>query len=138
MCARWPSSRWRNLLWQSIDESEGMKVISDYEVSEGFEAAQEQIKNSYLSDPIWRPLPDLLTEKLQALNPRTDLAFLWRAGALAPDLYRVSTLLDNMKGRTRVPCVLFMPATTEGEGLRFMGLSFHERRGSYHTRVYID
>lgn len=126
------------LLWQSIDESEGMKTISEYEVSRGFEAAQQQIYD-YLSDPMWRTLPDLLTEKLETLSPQLDLAFLWRAGALAPDMYRVSNLLDQMKGRTRVPCVLFMPATAEGnDGLRFMDLSLHERRGSYHTKVYVD
>jgi hypothetical protein len=127
-----------DLLWQSIDESEGMMTIADYEVSRGFEAAQQQVYD-YLSDPNWRTLPDLLTEKLEALDLQKDIAFLWRAGALAPDMYRVSNLLDQMKGRTRVPCVLFMPATTEGsDGLRFMGLSLHERRGSYHTKVYVD
>lgn len=126
------------LLWQSIDESEGMKTIGDFEVGQGFVAAQQQIYD-YLSDPMWRPLPDLLTEKLEKLDPQKDLVFLWRAGALAPDMYRVSNLLDQMKGRTRVPCVLFMPATAEGsDGLRFMGLSLHERRGSYHTKVYVD
>lgn len=126
------------LLWQSIDESEGMQTISAYEVSQGFEAAQQQIYD-YLSDPMWRTLPDLLTERLATLDTNKDLAFLWRAGALAPDMYRVSNLLDQMKGRTRVPCVLFMPATAEGgDGLRFMDLSLHERRGSYHTKVYVD
>jgi hypothetical protein len=43
-----------------------------------------------------------------------------------------------MKGRTRVPCVLFMPAVTEGKAsLRFMGIAENEGRGSYHTRVYV-
>lgn len=127
-----------DLLWQAIDESEGMAAISSYEAHNGFEDAQRQVYD-YLSDPLWRPLPDLVTEKLAGLDPECDVVFLWRAGALAPDMYRVSTLLDQMKGRTRVPCVLFMPADVEGsDGLRFMGLSLHERRGSYHTRVYTD
>jgi len=48
-------------------------------------------------------------------------------------------LLEQMKGRTRVPCVLFMPATGDDrEGLRFMGFTVQEMRGSYHTKVYID
>lgn len=127
-----------NLLWQVVDESEGMQTVTDYEAEKGFEAAELQVYD-YLSDPDWRPLPDLLTEKLATFDPQKDLVFLWRAGALGPDIYRVSTLLDQMKGQTKVPCVLFMPATTEGsDGLRFMGLTLHERRGSYHTRVYID
>src|SRR5450759_4502524 len=45
------------LLWQSIDESEGMKTITDFETSQGFQAAQQQIYD-YLSDPMWRTLPD--------------------------------------------------------------------------------
>jgi hypothetical protein len=127
-----------DLLWQSIDESEGMQALTDVEARQGFDAAQKQAYD-YLSDRDWRPLPDLLQEKLQGLNPERDLVFIVRAGALAPDIYRVSTLLDQMKGRSRVPCVLFMPATSDdSEGLRFMGLSVQERRGSYHTKVYIE
>lgn len=126
------------LLWQAVDESEGMAALVQKERDDGFEAAQLQAYD-YLSDPDWRPLPDLLAERLHNLNAEKNLVFLWRAGALAPDIYRVSTLLDQMKGRTRVPCVLFMPAISDdSEGLRFMGLSVQERRGSYHTKVYLD
>jgi hypothetical protein len=124
------------LMWQSVDESEGIEAIVRLEQREGFEAAQLQIQD-YLSDPDWCPLPDLLAERLAALNPRRHIAFIVRAGALAPNIYRVSKLLDEMKGRTQVPCVLFMPATTEGNAsLRFMGIAENEGRGSYHTKVY--
>lgn len=127
-----------DLFWQAVDQSEGMAALSQKERDEGFNAAQLQAYD-YLSDKDWRPLPDLLAERLNGMNPNRDLVFIWRAGALAPDIYRVSTLLDQMKGRTRVPCVLFMPATTDdSEGLRFMGLTVQERRGSYHTKVYIE
>ena len=125
------------LLWQAVDESEGIEAVQGLEESKGFEAAQLQVQD-YLSDPDWRPLPDLLAEKFSGLDPDNDLVFLWRAGSLAPNLYRVSTLLDQMKGRTKVPCVLFMPATWEGNSLRFMGIAENEGRGSYHTKVYID
>ena len=124
------------LLWQAIDESEGIEAIVALERREGFEAAQLQIQD-YLSDPDWRPLPDLLAERLGALDPRRHIVFIVRAAALAPNMYRVSKLLDEMKGRTEVPCVLFMPATTEGNAsLRFMGIAENEGRGSYHTKVY--
>ncbi len=127
-----------DLFWQSVDESEGLQALVEVEKRQGFEAAQRQAYD-YLSDPDWRPLPDLMQAKLQGLDPERDLVFIERAGALAPDIYRVSTLLDQMKGKTRVPCVLFMPATSDdSEGLRFMGISAQERRGSYHTKVYID
>jgi len=125
-----------DLLWQAIDESEGIEAVVELERRDGFEAAQLQIQD-YLSDPDWRPLPDLLAERLAELDPDHHIAFIVRAGALAPNIYRVSKLLDEMKGRTRVPCVLFMPATTEGRSsLRFMGIAENEGRGSYHTKVY--
>jgi hypothetical protein len=126
-----------DLLWQAIDESEGMEAVTGLEQDNGFDAAQLQVQD-YLSDPDWRPLPDLLVEYLAKLEANKHLAFIVRAGALAPNLYRVSKLLDEMKGRTQVPCVLFMPATTEGASLRFMGIAENEGRGSYHTKVYAD
>jgi hypothetical protein len=125
-----------DLLWQSIDDSEGIEAIAALERQSGFDAAQLQVQD-YLSDPDWQPLPDLLAERLAALDPNRHIAFILRAGSLAPNLYRVSKLLDEMKGRTQVPCVLFMPATTEGSAnLRFMGIAANEGRGSYHTKVY--
>jgi hypothetical protein len=125
------------LLWQAIDESEGIEEVVALERQSGFDAAQLQIQD-YLSDPDWRPLPDLLGVRLEELDPERHIAFIVRTGALAPNIYRVSKLLDEMKGRTRVPCVLFMPATTEGRSsLRFMGIAENEGRGSYHTKVYL-
>jgi len=127
-----------DLLSQSVDESEGMEAISALERQSGFEAAQRQVQD-YLSDRDWRPLPELLSTRLASLDPDRHLVFVVRAASLAPNLYRVSKLLDEMKGRTKVPCVLFMPATTEGSGsLRFMGIAENEGRGSYHTKVYTE
>lgn len=126
-----------DLMWQAVEESEGLEAVSKLEHDSGFEAAQRQVQD-YLSDDIWMPLPDLLEEKLADLDADRHLVFITRAGALAPNIYRVSKLLDEMKGRTRVPCVLFMPATSEGSAsLRFMGVAENEGRGSYHTKVYI-
>ena len=126
------------LMWRGIEESEGIEEVAALERDAGFEAAQHQIQD-YLSDPDWRPLKDLLSERLDQLDSNRHLAFITRAAALAPNMYRVSKLLDEMKGRTRVPCVLFMPAGTEGNtSLRFMGIAENEGRGSYHTKVYAD
>jgi len=125
-----------DLLWQAVDESEGIEAVAALERESGFDAAEKQIQD-YLSDVDWRPLPNLVEERLATLDAKRHLVFIVRAGALAPNLYRVSKLLDEMKGRTRVPCVLFMPAVTEGGGLRFMGIAANEGRGSYHTKVYV-
>lgn len=124
------------LLWQAVDGSEGIEAVVALEARNGFDTAQRQVQD-YLSDPDWRPLPVLLVGRLARLDPARHLAFIVRASALAPNLYRVSKLLDEMKGQTKVPCVLFMPATTEGgNSLRFMGIAENEGRGSYHTKVY--
>lgn len=126
------------LLWQSVEESEGLGAIRQLEHSAGFLAAQTQI-NRYLSDKDWRPLAVLLQEHLTPIKPEAHLVFITRAGALAPNVYRVSKLLDEMKGKTRVPCVLFMPATSEGQtNLKYMGIAENEARGSYHTKVYTE
>lgn len=124
-----------DLLWQSIELSEGIEEVASLEAASGFDAAQRQVQD-YLSDPDWAPLPRLLAERLNALDPAVHLVFITRAAALAPNLYRVSKLLDEMKGETGVPCVLFMPASTEGASLRFMGIAENEGLGSYHTKVY--
>lgn len=126
------------LLWQSIDESEGLQAIHSLERDTDFMTAQTQV-NRYLSDRDWRPLYVLLAERLESLDADKHLVFIVRSGALAPNLYRVSKLLDEMKGKTRIPCVLFMPATTEGQtNLKYMGIAENEARGSYHTKVYVD
>lgn len=125
-----------DLMWQSIKASEGLDAVSYLETRSGFEKAQLQVQD-YLSE--WQPLPRLLANRLGELDADKSLVFIVRAGALSPALYRVSKLLDEMKGRTRVPCVLFMPATTEGStSLRFMGIAENEGRGSYHTKVYAE
>lgn len=127
-----------DLLWQSIKDSEGLDAIRSLERDNGFLVAQKQI-NRYLSDRDWRPLAGLLQERIAPFQPQTHIVFITRAGSLAPNVYRVSKLLDEMKGKTRVPCVLFMPATTEGQtNLKYMGIAENEARGSYHTKVYTE
>lgn len=126
------------LMWRAVAECEGIDQLAQLEQQSGFAAAQRQVQD-YLSDPDWRPLAGLLLERLAGLDPERHIAFLTRAAALTPSIYRVSKLLDEMKGRTRVPCVLFLPATTEGQSsLRFMGIAENEGRGSYHTKVYAE
>lgn len=127
-----------DLLWESVDRSEGMAEVSTLEARRGFAVAQSQVQD-YLTDASWAPLPVLLQERLNAIpaGPGRPVAFIVRTGALAPSLYRVSKLLDQMKGRTTAPSVLFMPATSDANGVRFMGVGEAEGRGSsIHTRLY--
>jgi hypothetical protein len=82
-------------------------------------------------------LPDALTERLRRLDPEKHIAFLMRASAMAPAIYHMSKLLDEMQGRTLVPTILFYPGTLEGTtGLRFMALKDREALGNYRVKIY--
>ena len=69
------------------------------------------------------PLVDLVTERLPPdQDPARDVVFIVRTGALFP-VYRAHSLLEQVKGRIRVPAVLFYPGVLDGAaGLRFMGV----------------
>ncbi|MCI0698478.1 DUF1788 domain-containing protein [candidate division KSB1 bacterium] len=124
------------LLWEAIASTEGVNAIVALERQRGFEAAQMQI-TTYLSDQDWRPLPDLLAKRLRVLNPAKDIAFILRTAAMAPAIYHMSKLLDEMHGRTRVTTILFYPGTLEGTtGLRFMDLQDREATGNYRVKIY--
>jgi hypothetical protein len=128
--------RLSELYWKSIDESEGMKAVESLERSQGFDAAEEQV-HAYLSDDDWRPLPQLVKDRLSALDPQHDLVFMYRAGIFAPGAYRVSALLEQLlRHRVRVPIVLFYPGVWSGS-LNFMGLHHGtEPLGSYRVKIY--
>jgi hypothetical protein len=125
------------LLWEVIKETEGLDSIIAEEKQFGFNRAQTTI-NSLLSDKDFLPLPDVLETRMKHLNPEKDVIFLVRAGALAPNIFRCSALLDQMHGRTMVPIVLFYPGTAEGNtDLRFMGMHERANLGAYNYRVKI-
>ncbi len=125
-----------DLLWEAMEDCEGLDAVVELERERGFEVAQQQV-TTYLSDPDWRPLPDILAERLEALDPERDVAFLVRASAMAPALYHMSRLLDEMQGRTQVTTILFYPGTLEGTtGLTFMGLKSREAMGNYRVKIY--
>jgi hypothetical protein len=124
------------LLWDAIDKSEGIDAVIQLERERGFEAAQEQV-TTYLSDADWQPLPNLLAERMKALDPAKHVVFLTRAASMAPALYQMSKLLEEMHGRTKVPTILLYPGTVEGEsGLRFMGCQERVSPSSYRVKIY--
>nr|WP_254151186.1 BREX protein BrxB domain-containing protein [Candidatus Chloroploca mongolica] len=125
-----------DLLWEALEECEGVDAVIRMEQRSGFPRAQEQV-TKYLSDPLWAPLPDLLARKLALLDPRRQIAFLTRTAAMAPHIYFMSMLLDQMKGRTEVPSILFYPGAREGENqLRFMNLPSRDALGTYRVKIY--
>lgn len=125
-----------DLLWKAIDDNEGIEKVIALERQRGFDAAQAQV-NTYLSDDDFTPLPRLVAERLNALDPDSEIAFLYRAASLAPAIYHISKLLDELQGRTRVPTVLFYPGDLVGtNSLRFMGLSDLHSPPSYRVKIY--
>jgi hypothetical protein len=123
------------LFWRGIEKAEGVDTIIALERERGFGEAQSQV-NSYLSDPDWQPLPTLLAEAMEKYHPQKDFVFLTRASVFAPAVYRVSSLLEQMKGQTKVPAILFYPGTWK-ESLNYMGLrSDEEPLGSYRVKIY--
>lgn len=124
------------LLWKSVEESEGIDAVVELENDRGYIAAQEQI-TTYLSDRDWRPLADLLTERLQSLDASTEVVFLMRAAAMSPGIYHMSKLLDQMQGKTSFTTILFYPGSIEGTtGLRFMSLKDRDALGNYRVKIY--
>lgn len=124
------------LLWKAIEASEGIDAVAAVERQRGFDAAQRQVA-TYLTNPLWEPLPELVAAEMAALDPRRHIAFLVRAAALAPAIYHLSALLGAMQGRTEVPAILFYPGTQEGtNGLRSMGLADREALSNYRVKIY--
>jgi hypothetical protein len=124
------------LLWEAIERSEGINALVKVELERGFEVAQEQA-NTYLSDEDFAPLSRLLAERLSRLDADREMCFLIRAASLAPDIYHVSKLLEEMQGKTRVPTILFYPGQLIGtNSLQFMGLPDREPLVSYRVKIY--
>ncbi len=125
-----------DLLWKAIEDTEGIEAVVDLEKERGFLEAQEQV-TTYLSDRDWLPLAGLLTERLRTLDPSTKVVFLMRAAAMAPGIYHMSKLLDQMKGKTSLTTILFYPGSIEGTtGLRFMDLKDRDALGNYRVKIY--
>ena len=55
---------------------------------------------------------------------------------MSPGIYLLSKLLDELKGRVRVPTILFFPGTFDDQGLRFMGLAGRESMTNYRAKIY--
>ena len=124
------------LLWDIIENAEGIDAIVDLERRQGFEQAQRQI-TTYLSDPNWFLLPERLAKEMNQYDPKKSIVFLTRAAYLSPAIYHLSKLLDEMQGRTPTPAILFYPGSLEGStGLRFMALKDRESFGNYRVKIY--
>jgi hypothetical protein len=65
-------------------------------------------------------LPDRVVSAVEQFDDERTAVFLYRAGALFP-AYRTSTLIDDLRGRVRLPMTLLYPGVIVGDyGLKFM------------------
>lgn len=125
-----------DFLWKAIQDSEGLDAIIELERERGFLAAQEQV-TTYLSDRDWCPLADLIAEHLRSLDASFKVVFLMRAASMAPGIYHMSKLLDQMQGKTSLHTILFYPGSLEGTtGLTFMSLKDRDALGNYRVKIY--
>jgi len=125
------------IVWEAIERNDPIEDIIEDEKNFGFQKVQD-ILYTYLTDSDFTPLPELLGEELSKLNPKKDIAFIVRAGCLAPSIYPISQLMDHMQGKTEVPSVLFYPGCREEgyAGLRFMCMENRATIGSYRVNIY--
>ena len=107
-------------LQTACEAESSLTDLIDAEKTVGLAQAVETV-HSILSH--YRRLDDLVVSRLpQDPDPRRDIVFLVRAGALFP-MYRTSSLLEQLKGRVTVPGILFFPGELDGAaGLRFMSV----------------
>lgn len=124
------------LLWNVIENAEGIEEVVELERQQDFDRAQRQI-TTYLSNPSWYLLPDLLANEMNQYDPKKNIVFLTRAASLSPAIYHLSKLLDEMQRRTTIPAILFYPGSLEGAtGLRYMAMKDRESFGNYRVKIY--
>jgi Domain of unknown function (DUF1788) len=111
-----------SLFWQALEEEGWIDEVIAGEIDAHDDAnAMADIFRS-VSEILHLPpsLPDRVVATVDELAAERACVFLYRAGALYP-AYRTSTLIDDLRGRLRLPLTLLYPGSIVGDyGLRFM------------------
>jgi BREX protein BrxB len=110
------------LFWRALEQDGWIDEVIAQEIgARGDEKAMADIFRS-VSEILHLPpsLPDRVVAAVEELADERAAVFLYRAGALYP-AYRTSTLIDDLRGRLRLPVTLLYPGSIVGDyGLRFM------------------
>jgi len=113
---------------------EGMdeQALVEAELQVGLESMIETL-HEVLSN--YQPLDGIVANQIpDDADPLHDIVFITRAGALFP-VYRTSSLLEQLKGKVRIPSVLYYPGEMDGAaGLKFMGLLDAEH--NYRPKIF--
>jgi hypothetical protein len=117
---------------QAMQQVQPLEDWFEAERQLGTETVVETI-HSVLAEHV--PLVELVADRMpDDADPGRDLVFIVRTGALFP-VYRTFSLLEQLKGRVKVPTVLFYPGTLDGAaGLRFMGVL--EAEHNYRPKIF--
>ena len=111
-----------DLFWQSL-EAEGWidELVAQEADARGDERVLTDIFRSVSEILRQSPsLPDRVVAAVEQFGDERTAVFLYRAGALFP-AYRTSTLIDDLRGRVRLPVTLLYPGSIVGDyGLKFM------------------
>lgn len=104
----------------------------DVEREQGVDTVVDTI-HSVLAE--YAPLVDLVASRMpENPDPRNDIVFIQRTGALFP-MYRTFSLLEQLKGKVHAPTILFYPGTLDGAaGLKFMGVLDAEH--NYRPKIF--
>ncbi len=125
------------ILWQAIEKNDSIENIAQMEEKFGYTRVEDTIR-SYLTIEDFSPLSQSILEKMENLSPGNDIVFINRAGAMAPGIFRMSILLNDLHGKTMVPMILFYPGFKETESeLRFMDMEGRQAISGYNYRVKI-
>lgn len=111
-----------DMFWQAL-EAEGWikELIAQETDAQGDESILLDIFRS-VSEILRIPpsLPDRVAAAIEQFDDERIAVFLYRAGALFP-AYRTSTLIDDLRGRVKLPVTLLYPGAIVGDyGLKFM------------------
>ena len=124
------------LLFDAVEKTVGWEAVIQAERDFGFEKAQETV-HQVLSDPNFAELPAMLHDILTTYDSDQTIVLLLRAATMAPAIYHMSRLLEQMQGHTKVPTVLFYPGALVGvSNLAFMRMAQGDVMGSYRVKIY--
>jgi hypothetical protein len=112
-----------------------VRPLEDWYEAERNGSAEEVVQTITNVLEQYAPLVDLVAKRMPVdPDPRSDIVFISRTGALFP-VYRTFSLLEQLKGRVLVPTVLFYPGDLDGaSGLRFMGVL--EAEHNYRPKIF--
>jgi hypothetical protein len=126
------------LLWAAIDEAEpdAREKLFRKERTEGFAAAQRQLA-IWLTHERFAPFDQALEDALRPLDPAKHIALVTRVAALGPNILQLSSVLERLQGKVKVPTVVFYPGRATGtNGLVFMDQPHRDAHGAYRVKIY--